>query len=156
MTRCLVVLVASLAVVAGCGGNGDLGATHPATSSTSPLGGVDLLLREANRTERLLDERVRKLVDVGSVAELTTQLSAAQSEIEEEASRVENLDLSPTLDDARGALASALRLLATKLGEVTGSIEDLDLQGALESLRSLDLSDVERAIREIRAQTPGG
>jgi hypothetical protein len=58
-----IVLVAVCAVLPGCGDKETVAPTQ-ATTTAPTLGGIDRLAAEANRTERLLKDRVRALTEI--------------------------------------------------------------------------------------------
>jgi hypothetical protein len=149
-----IMLVAVCAVFAGCG-NKEAVAPTEATTTAPALGGIDRLAAEANRTERLLEGRVRALAEIDSLTDVSPRLEALETELQNAAKRLEGLELSNDLVAPRDGLAQALRSLAETLGEVRSDVESLDLGGALDALGNLDLSDAEAAIAEIQRLAGG-
>lgn len=150
----MLLSCAVAALAAGCGGSG-AASTAPAATTSPKLDGIDSLLAEANRIERLLEGRVKRLVQTRSLAELSAELREAQAEVERAAARLDSLSVSSDLVEVRDGLASALRHLATALGQARGDVEDLDLGAALDELGRLDLSDAEAAVDQIRRLAGG-
>jgi hypothetical protein len=151
---CATVLVATCPVLAGCGDK-EAAATTQATTTTPALGGIDRLAAEANRTERLLEDRVRALAEIDSLTDVSPRLKGLETELENAAKRLEELQLSSNLVAPRDGLAQALRSLADTLGDVRSDVENLDVGGALDALGNLDLSDAEAAIEEIQRLAGG-
>jgi chromosome segregation ATPase len=126
----------------------------PQPAKTAPaLGGIDRLAAEANRTERLLEDRVRALTEIDSLTDVSPRLQGLETELQNSAKRLEALELSNDLVAPRDGLAQALRSLAETLGDVRSDVENLG--GALDALGNLDLSDAEAAIAEIQRLTGG-
>jgi hypothetical protein len=148
------MLVAVCAVLAGCG-NKEAVAPTEATTTAPPLGGIDRLAAEANRTERLLEGRVRALAEIDSLTDVSPRLEALETELQNAAKRLDGLELSNDLVASRDALAQALRSLAEALGDVRSDVENLDLGGVLDALGNLDLRDAEAAIAEIQRLAGG-
>lgn len=151
----LLLICILTALAAGCGGGGESAGSSAPTTTAPALGGIDTLLAEANRIERRLEERVKRLVELRSLSDLSDELGQAQLEVEQAAARFDALSVSSDLVEVRDALASALRQAATVLGHARGNVEALDLHDALEELRNLDLSAVEHAVTEIRRLAGG-
>ena len=151
---CATALVAICAVLAGCGDK-EAAAPTQATTTAPALGGIDRLAAEANRTEQLLENRVRALAKIDSFTDLSPQLEGLETELESAAKRLEGLQLSNDLVVPRDGLAQALRILADTLGDVRSDVENLDVAGALDALGNLDLSDAEAAIEEIQRLAGG-
>jgi hypothetical protein len=151
---CATVLVAVCAVLAGCGDKETVAPTQ-ATTTAPALGGIDRLAAEANRTERLLEDRVRALTEIDSLTDVSPRLEGLESELRNGAKRLEALELSNDLVAPRNSLAQALRSLAGTLGDVRSDVENLDVGGALDALGNLDLSDAEAAIAEIQRLAGG-
>ena len=149
-----IMLVAVCAALAGCGDEETVAPTQ-ATTTAPVLGGIDRLAAEANRTERLLEERVRALAEVDSLADVSPRLEGLETELEDAAKRLEALQLSDDLVAPRDGLAQALRSLAETLRDVRSDVENLDVSGALDALGNLDLSDAEAAIAEIQRLAGG-
>jgi hypothetical protein len=149
-----IMLVAVCAVLAGCGDKETVTPTQ-ATTTAPVLGGIDRLAAEANRTERILEDRVRALAEIDSLADVGPRLEGLETELEDAAKRLEALQLSDDLVAPRNALAQALRSLAETLGDVRSDVENLDVGGALDKLGNLDLSDAEAAIAEIQRLAGG-
>ena len=153
--RWMVLACAAVAFLpAGCGG-GEATTTAPPTTTASALGGIDRLAEEANRTEQLLEDRVRALTEIDSLSDVDPKLEGVVTELQQAAGRLQNLQLSSELDATRDALANALSDLADTLEEVRSEIESLDVGGALDALGNLDLSDAEAAIAEIQRLAGG-
>jgi hypothetical protein len=127
----------------------------PGDDHRSGLGGVDRLAAEANRTERLLEDRVRALTEIDSLTDVSPRLKGLETELQNAAKRLEGLQLSNDLIAPRDGLARALRSLAEMLGDVRSDMENLDVSGALDALGNLDLSDAEAAIAEIQRLAGG-
>jgi hypothetical protein len=144
-----IMLVAVCAVLAGCGDRETVAPTQ-ATTTAPALGGIDRLAAEANRTERLLEDRVRALTEIDSLTDVSPRLKGLETELQNAAKRLEGLELSNDLIAPRDGLAEALRSLAETLGDVRSDVENLDVGGALAALGNLDLSDAEAAIAEIQ------
>ena len=151
---CPFMLVAVCAALAGCGDKETVAPTQ-ATTTAPALGGIDRLAAEANRTERLLEDRVRALMEIDSLTDVSPRLQGLETELQNSAKRLEALDLSNDLVAPRDGLAQALRSLAETLGDVRSDVENLDVGGALDALGNLDLSDAEAAIAEIQRLTGG-
>jgi hypothetical protein len=151
---CAFVLVAVCAALAGCG-NKETAATTQATTTAPTLGGIDRLAAEANRIERLLEDRVMALAEIDSLTDVSPQLEGLETELKNAADRLEGLQLSKDLEAPRDGLARALRGLADTLRGVRSDVENLDLGGALDALGNLDLSDAEAAIAEIQRLAGG-
>ena len=149
-----IMLVAVCAVFAGCGDKETVAPTH-ATTTAPALGGIDRLAAEANRTERLLEDRVRALMEIDSLTDASPRLQGLETELQNSAKRLEALELSNDLVAPRDGLAQALRSLAETLGDVRSDVENLDVGGALDALGNLDLSDAEAAIAEIQRLSGG-
>jgi hypothetical protein len=149
-----IMLVAVGAVFAGCGDKETVAPTQ-ATTTAPALGGIDRLAAEANRSERLLEDRVRALTEIDSLTDVSPRLQELETELQNSAKRLEALELSNDLVAPRDGLARALRTLAETLGEVRSDVENLDVGGALDALGNLDLSDAEAAIAEIQRLTGG-
>jgi hypothetical protein len=149
-----IVLVVVCAVLAGCGDKETVAPTQ-ATTTVPALGGIDRLAAEANRTERLLEDRVRALAEIDSLTDVSPRLKGLETELQNSAKRLEGLELSNDLVAPRNALAQALRSLAETLGDVRTDVENLDVGGALDALGNLDLSDAEAAIAEIQRLAGG-
>ena len=149
-----IMLVAVCAVLAGCGDEETLAPTQ-ATTTAPALGGIDRLAAEANRSERLLEDRVRALAEIDSLTDVSPRLEELEAELQSAAKRLEALQLSNDLVAPRNALAQALRSLAETLGDVRSNVENLDVGGALDALGNLDLSDAEAAIAEIQRLADG-
>ena len=149
-----IMLVAVCAVLAGCGDKETVAPTE-ATTTAPALGGIDRLAAEANRTERLLEDRVKALAEIDSLTDVSPQLQGLETELQQAAGRLQALELSSELDAPREALANALRALADTIENVRSDIENLDLDGALDALGNLDLSDAEAAIAEIQRLAGG-
>jgi hypothetical protein len=147
-----IMLVAVCAVLAGCG---DKETAAPTQATTPALGGIDRLAAEANRTERLLEDRVRALTEIDSLTDVSPRLQGLETELQNAAKRLEGLELSNDLVAPRDGLAQALRSLAETLGDVRSDVENLDVGGALDTLGNLDLSDAEAAIAEIQRLAGG-
>ena len=151
---CVIVLVAICAVLAGCG-NKETAAPTQATTTAPTLGGIDRLVAEANRIERLLEDRVRALAEIDSLTDVSPQLEGLETDLKNAADRLEGLQLSNDLEAPRDGLARALRGLADTLRGVRSDVENLDVGGALDALGDLDLSDAEAAIAEIQRLAGG-
>jgi hypothetical protein len=151
---CTIMLAAAAVVLAGCGGKETVAPTQ-ATTTVPALGGIDKLTAEANRTERLLEDRVKALAEIDSLTDVSPQLQGLETELQQAAERLQALELSSELDAPREALANALRALADTIENVRSDIENLDLDGALDALGNLDLSDAEAAIAEIQRLAGG-
>jgi hypothetical protein len=151
---CTIMLAAAVAVLAGCGDK-ETAAPTQATTTAPALGGIDKLTAEANRTERLLEDRVRALTEIDSLTDVSPQLEGLETELQNAANRLESLQLSNDLVAPRDGLARALRSLADTLRDVRSDVENLDLGGALDALGNLDLSDAEAAIAEIQRLAGG-
>jgi hypothetical protein len=151
---CAFTLVATCAVLAGCGDK-ETAAPTQATTTAPALGGIDKLTAEADRTEQLLEDRVRSLTQIDSLSDVGPQLEGVVTELQQAAGRLQALQLSSELDAPRDALARALRSLADTLDNVRSDVENLDLGGALDALGNLDLSDAEAAIAEIQRLAGG-
>jgi hypothetical protein len=152
-----LVLACALAVLAfgsACGGD-ERSATTDSTTTAAPLGGIDRLAAEANRAERMLEERVRALAEVESLSDVGPRLEGLELELREAADRLGALQLSPDLDAPRDGLAQALRSLASTLDRIRSDIENLDVGGALDALGGVDLGDAEAAIEEIERLAGG-
>jgi hypothetical protein len=149
-----IMLVAVCAVFAGCGDKETV-ATTQATTTAPALGGIDRLAAEANRTERLLEDRVRALTEIDSLRDVSPRLQGLETALRNSAKRLEALELSNDLVAPRDGLAQALRSLAETLGDVRSDVENLDVGGALDALGNLDLSDAEAAIAEIQRLAGG-
>jgi len=153
--RWMVLPCAAVAfLAAGCGG-GEATTTAPPTTTAPALGGIDRLAEEANRTEQLLEDRVRALTEIDSLSDVDPKLEGVVMELQQAAGRLQNLQLSSELDAPRDALANALSDLADTLEEVRSEIESLDVRGALDAFGNLDLSDAEAAIAEIQRLAGG-
>jgi hypothetical protein len=148
------MLVAVCAALAGCGDKESVAPTQ-ATTTPPALGGIDRLAAEANRTERLLEDRVRALTEIDSLTDVSPRLKGLETELQNAAKRLESLELSNDLIAPRDGLARALRSLAETLGDVRSDVENLDVGGALDALGNLDLSDAEAAIAEIQRLAGG-
>jgi hypothetical protein len=148
------MLVAVCAVLAGCG-NEETVAPTQVTTTAPALGGIDRLAAEANRTERLLEDRVRALTEIDSLTDVSPRLKALETELQNAAKRLAGLQLSNDLVAPRDGLARALRSLAETLGDVRSDVENLDVGAALDALGNLDLSDAEAAIAEIQRLAGG-
>jgi hypothetical protein len=151
---CGFMLVAVCAVLAGCGNKGTAAPTQPTTTAPT-LGGIDRLAAEANRIERLLEDRVRALAEIDSLTDVSPQLKGLETELQNAADRLEGLQLSNDLMGPRDGLARALRVLADTMRDVRSDVENLDVAGALDALGNLDLSDAEAAIEEIQRLAGG-
>jgi hypothetical protein len=151
---CTIMLAAAAVVLAGCGGK-EIVAPTQATTTAPALGGIDKLTAEANRTERLLEDRVKALAEIDSLTDVSPQLQRLETELQQAAGRLQALELSSELDAPREALANALRALADTIENVRSDIENLDLDGALDALGNLDLRDAEAAIAEIQRLAGG-
>jgi hypothetical protein len=151
---CTIMLAAAVAVLAGCGDK-ETAAPTQATTTAPALGGIDKLTAEANRTERLLEDRIRALTEIDSLTDVSPQLEGLETELQNAANRLESLQLSNDLVAPRDGLARALRSLADTLRDVRSDVENLDLGGALDALGNLDLSDAEAAIAEIQRLAGG-
>jgi hypothetical protein len=149
-----IMLVAVCAVFAACGDKETV-APSLATTTAPALGGIDRLAAEANRTERLLEDRVRALTEIDSLTDVSPRLQGLETELQDSAERLEALELSNDLVAPRDGLAQALRSLAETLGDVRSDVENLDVGGALDALGNLDLSDAEAAIAEIQRLAGG-
>jgi hypothetical protein len=150
----VIMLAAIAAVLAGCGDK-ETAAPTQATTTAPALGGIDKLTAEANRTEQLLEDRVRALTEIDSLSDVGPQLEAVVTELRQAAGRLQNLQLSSELDAPRNALARALRSLADTIDNVRSDVQNLDVSGALDALGNLDLSDAEAAIAEIQRLAGG-
>jgi hypothetical protein len=151
-----LVLACALAVSAfGAACGGDERAVTDSTTTAATLGGIDRLAAEANRAERLLEERVRALAEVESLSDVRPRLEGLELELREAADRLQALQLSTDLDAPRDGLARALRTLASTLDGIRSDIENLDVGGALDALGNLDLGDAEAAIEEIQRLAGG-
>ena len=151
---CGFMLVAVCAVLAGCGNKETAAPTQPTTTAPT-LGGIDRLAAEANRTERLLEDRVRALTESDSLTDVSPRLKGLETELQNAADRLEGLQLSNDLVAPRDGLARALRGLADTMRDVRSDVENLDVAGALDALGNLDLSDAEAAIEEIQRLAGG-
>jgi hypothetical protein len=151
---CTIMLAAAAAVLAGCGDK-ETAAPTQATTTAPALGGIDKLTAEANRTERLLEDRIRALTEIDSLTDVSPQLEGLETELQNAANRLESLQLSNDLVAPRDGLARALRSLADTLRDVRSDVENLDLGGAVDALGNLDLSDAEAAIAEIQRLAAG-
>ena len=149
-----IMLVAVCAVFAGCGDKETVAPTQ-ATTTAPALGGIDRLTAEANRTERLLEDRVRALTEIDSLTDVSPRLQGLETALRNSAKRLEALELSNDLVAPRDGLAQALRSLAETLGDVRSDVENLDVGGALDALGNIDLSDAEAAIAEIQRLAGG-
>ena len=149
-----IMLVAACSALAGCGDKATVAPTQ-ATTTAPALGGIDRLAAEANRSERLLEDRVRALAEIDSLTDVSPRLEELEAELQSAAKRLEALQLSNDLVAPRNALAQALRSLAETLGDVRSNVENLDVGGALDALGNLDLSDAEAAIAEIQRLADG-
>jgi hypothetical protein len=149
-----IMFVAVCTVLAGCGDKKTVAPTE-ATTTAPALGGIDRLAAEANRTERLLEDRVRALTEIDSLTDVSPRLEGLETELQNAAKRLEALELSNDLVAPRDGLARALRTLADTLDGVRSDVENLDVGGALDALGNLDLSDAEAAIAEIQRLAGG-
>jgi hypothetical protein len=145
----LACALAAFAFGAACGGDEQAATTAP-TTTAAKLGGIDRLAAEANRAERLLEERVRALAEVDSLSDVGPRLAERELELREVADRLQALQLSTDLDAPRDGLTRALRRLASALDDIRSDIENLDVGEALDALGNLDLGDAETAIEEIQ------
>jgi hypothetical protein len=150
-----IMLATTCAAVAGCGGSEEATANAPVTTTAPALGGIDRLAAEANRTERVLEDRVKALTEVDSVSDVGPELENVVTELHQSAGRLQALQLSSDLEAPRDGLAQALRSLADTLEDVRSEVENLDVGGALDALGNLDLSDAEAAIAEIQRLAGG-
>jgi len=75
------MLVAVCAVLAGCGDRETVAPTQ-ATTTAPALGGIDRLAAEANRTERLLEDRVRALTEIDSLTDVSPRLKGLETELQ--------------------------------------------------------------------------
>jgi hypothetical protein len=149
-----IMLVAVCVVFAACGDKETVAPTQ-ATTTAPALGGIDRLAAEANRTERLLEDRVRALTEIDSLTDVSPRLQGLETELQNSAERLEALELSNDLVAPRDGLAQALHSLAETLGDVRSDVENLDVGDALDALGNLDLSDAEAAIAEIQRLAGG-
>jgi len=149
-----ITLVAVCAALAGCGDK-ETAAPTQATTTAPALGGIDRLAAEVNRTERLLEDRVRALAEIDSLTDVSRRLEGLEGELQNAVKRLEALQLSNDLVAPRNGLAQALRGVAETLGDVRSDVENLDVGGALDALGNLDLSDAEAAIAEIQRLAGG-
>jgi len=149
-----ITLVAVCAALAGCGDK-ETDAPTQATTTAPALGGIDRLAAEVNRTERLLEDRVRALTEIDSLTDVSRRLEGLEGELQNAVKRLEALQLSNDLVAPRNGLAQALRGVAETLGDVRSDVENLDVGGALDALGNLDLSDAEAAIEEIQRLAGG-
>jgi hypothetical protein len=149
-----VCVLAVSALGAACGGD-ERAATTASTTTAATLGGIDRLAAEANRAERLLEQRVRALTEVDSLSDVAPRLEKLELELLEAADRLQALRLSTDLDAPRDGLAGVLRRLASTLHGMRSDIENLDVGGALDALGHLDLGDAEAAIEEIQRLAGG-
>src|SRR6266498_1727023 len=76
-----IMLVAVCAVLAGCGDRETVAPTQ-ATTTAPALGGIDRLAAEANRTERLLEDRVRALTEIDSLTDVSPRLKGLETELQ--------------------------------------------------------------------------
>jgi hypothetical protein len=152
----LIALACAVAVclLAGCK-NSQETSTTPSTSTAAALGGIDGLVAEANRTERLLEKRVKALTEIDSVSDLSPGLESLESELRDAAVRLQKLRLATELDAPRDGLAAALHSLAATVADLNAAVANLDVAGALGAIESLDLSDAEAAIAEIQRLAGG-
>jgi hypothetical protein len=138
-TAALLVSVA----LGACGGGGSGGGGGDTADDLPGL---------ATQAQQFMAQQVTPLATMSTKAEMVDALNKAQDEAHALSNAIEDVEVPPELNNARAALALAMRTVTLDLGRVRGLVENGDLAGGKELLANLKSPQaVEDAIAEVQS-----
>lgn len=158
----LLVVVTFPFVASACGGDegeiagGDV--TIPDIDTATVVEDVDTerLRQEVDEIEQVVRDDVSRLSEARSLDDLSGELQATRSQLEESAGDLTEVDVSddPELERRRNQLESAVRDLSAQLEEAEGAVAERDLERAVRVVSEVaqDRERVDSGIDEIRRE----
>jgi len=152
----LLLACAGLCVLAaGCGGSASTDTAGNATVSVSTTGASSALKEVATQAQAVVTTKIQQLATSTSSDDVAAQLGDTQTQLEDLAARAANVQTdNENLAAARDQLHDALQALADQVGDAKTSVENGDLQQAVQDLlTSSAVTDLRQAVQSVTAQS---
>ncbi len=148
MARTFALAAVLALAVAGCGGDEE--GTRTATARIGEADGD--LVGQANRAERIVNDRVQRLFEIRSPRALASEAEAAQRDVRTLAADIAGVEAAENLTDEKQQLEANLRQLAEQIEHVQLAAENEDVGDARRQLDDLSrpLDRLNRVIEDIR------